>query len=290
MRKLLMGMLILGLPTTFACPQVVFAKKLADKQGPAAKKQAEEGETHTGAAYLGVGVDSLHPALVTHLPKTLVDGQGVLVAQVALDSPAAKAGIKEHDILLTYQDQKLFSPEQLVKLVQADKPGRKVELQVVREGKLDSYTVTLGERPRPSATSQPAPAPWWRELPRYVMPGDRPRSNEKEDESQAAGPWENFDSLTLKKLDGDRYRAEVEYLDKDGQKQHHEFEGTREEIRSQIKAEEDLPANEQQQLLRGLNLRDEPVMPDFWYGPRWRREFDMMPAPWSDWPDWAREF
>jgi hypothetical protein len=288
-------MLILGLPSALVCTQVAFAKKSVDNNTSMEKKQAEEGETHTGAAYLGIGVDSLHPALVSHLPKTLVDGQGVLVAQVAPDSPAAKAGIKEHDILVTYQDQKLFSPEQLVKLVQADKPNRKVQLQIVREGKMASYTVTLGERPTLSAANQPAPVPWWqhpwwRELPRYVMPGDRPQSKEEESQSKADSPWKSFDSLTLKKLDDNRYRAEIDYLDKDGQKQHHQFEGTREEIRSQVQAEKDLPGNEREHLLRGLSSQDEPTMPDFWYGPQWSHEFDVMPYTWYHWPGWSSEF
>ncbi len=139
------------------------------------------------------------------------------------------------------------------------------------------------------------PAPWWqrpgwREFPRYATSGELLRRKRPESENKTASPWESFDSLTLKKLDDTRYRAEIDYLDKDGQKQHHQFEGTREEIRLQIETEKDLPANEQEHLLRGLNLQDESIMPDFWYGPRWGREFDAMPFRRYDWPDVSREF
>jgi hypothetical protein len=122
------------------------------------------------------------------------------------------------------------------------------------------------------------------------MPGERPPWKRKENEHDASSPWKSFDSLTLKKLDDNRYRAEIDYLDKDGQKQHHRFEGTREEIRSQIQAEKDLPSDEREHLLRGLNLQGQPVMPDFWYGPRWNWEFGVMPYPKYDGPDVSREF
>jgi len=295
MRKLLWSTLILGLPFTLAFSQPVFAKKAADKAGQAEKRQTQKSQTHADVAYLGIGLESLHPALAAHLPKTLADGRGVLVAQVAPGSPAAKAGIKKLDILVAYQDQKLFSPEQLVKLVQADQPDHKVELQVVREGKMKSFTVTLGERPNRSVASPPVPAPWWqrpwwRELPRYVAPGERPRRKRQGDESTAPSPWESFDSLTLKKLDGNRYRAEINYLNEDGKKEHHQFEGTREEIRSQVKAEKDLPANEREHILRGLDMQDESIMPEFWFGQRWPRELDMTPYGWYEQPDWSSEF
>ncbi len=62
------------------------------------------------AAHLGIGVESVPPALFSQLPDVLSKGQGVLVAQVAKDSPAAKAGLQPNDILLSFGDQKLYSP------------------------------------------------------------------------------------------------------------------------------------------------------------------------------------
>lgn len=106
-------------------------------------------------AYLGVGVEELHPALVSHLPKQLTNGQGVLVGEVASGSPAEKAGLRTNDILMTYGDQKLFSPEQLAKLVRADSPGHEATLGIIREGKPEKVTVTLGERTAELAGSEP---------------------------------------------------------------------------------------------------------------------------------------
>ena len=73
-------------------------------------------------AYLGVGVEAVPSALEKQLPT--LNNQGVLIAEVAKDSPAQHAGLKPYDILVSYDDHQLYSPEQLVKLVQNDKPGR----------------------------------------------------------------------------------------------------------------------------------------------------------------------
>ena len=64
-----------------------------------------------------------------------------MIANVMKGSPAEKAGLRMHDILAAYDDQKLFAGDQLVKLVRADKPGRSVKLQIVREGQLETVTV-----------------------------------------------------------------------------------------------------------------------------------------------------
>ena len=56
------------------------------------------------------------PLTFTLTEGVLPKGQGVLVVQVTPDTPAAKAGLRPRDILVNYDDQKLYSPEQLIKL------------------------------------------------------------------------------------------------------------------------------------------------------------------------------
>lgn len=253
MRQVLLGTLVMGMLTSVVSPQAA---------------RAEEG----AGGYLGIGVESLHPALVMHLPDTLLDGQGVMITHVAPDSPAAKAELKAHEILVTYDGQKLFSPEQLVKLVHADKPGHQVKLEVVQDGKLESHTVTLGEQPNMSGQAA-TPQHWWQRFPRVPWRLGTPK------ETPPESPWKSFDALSLKKLDNDRFKADIEYLDKDGKKQHHEFEGTRDEIRQQIEAEKDLPANEKEHLERGLDLRGPMIPDDLWspYREPMRRWYDWDP-------------
>ena len=69
-------------------------------------------------------------------------------------SPADKAGLKSHDILVRYDNQKLFSPQQLTKLVWADQPGRAGYHRPARDlaGDLEDAVVgkqVRGFRPKP---------------------------------------------------------------------------------------------------------------------------------------------
>ena len=97
-------------------------------------------------AFLGVAVESVNESLRSHLQNQIPDGSGLLVEEVAEGSPAAKAGLQPHDILVSFDDQKLYSPEQLVKLVGYDKPGREAKLHIVRGGKAEEVRVTLRYR------------------------------------------------------------------------------------------------------------------------------------------------
>jgi hypothetical protein len=92
--------------------------------------------------------------------------------------------------------------------------------------------------------------------------------------------WESFDSMTLRKTGDNRFKVEIQYLDKTGKKtERHSFEGTREEIRRDIEAEKNLPANEREHLLRGLDIPVEStsgyrsaVFPRWGSGP-WSRAY-----------------
>jgi hypothetical protein len=105
-----------------------------------ASDNAEEGKEQT---WLGVGLSEPDEALVSQLG--LKDGAGLVVTYVAEDSPAAKAGLQKNDILLELEGQTLVLPAQLQKLVQARKEGSKVTLKLLRGGKRESVTATLGK-------------------------------------------------------------------------------------------------------------------------------------------------
>lgn len=218
-----------------------------------AKKQAPAAAEHAGqrSAYLGLAVESLPAVVSSQMPGVIPKGEGLLVVQVAKDSPAAKEGFQTNDILLSYRDTKLSSPEQLVKLVHGDKPGQKVALHFIRGGKTESRDVTLGERESPP--EQPKSHVF------RLRPEERLREAIEESESISDnGAWESFDAMKLTRVDNTHWRAEIEYRDKDGKKEHKSFEGTREQLRKDIRAEKDLPANERGHLLRAINAH-EPI-------------------------------
>jgi hypothetical protein len=80
-----------------------------------------------------------------------------------------------------------------------------------------------------------------------------PERGAKSTGKEEDAPWATFKSLTLTKLDDNRYKAEIEYRDRDKQLVHREFIGTREEIRRAIESDESLPADEREHLLRSLD-------------------------------------
>lgn len=224
----------------------------ADKEGKAKSPPAKNGKEPTKQmTYLGVAVEPLHPGFWAHLKDVLEFKQGVMIADVAKDSPADKAGLKPYDIIMTFGDQKLFSPEQLAVLVHTDKSGQQVKLGIVHEGKTQELMVTLGQHAVPAERRTAS-------RPTRSMPTLFSRAPAQKDSA-----WERFDSISIKDLGNDRYRVQIGYETEDGKIEHRTFEGTREEIRNDIVAQKDVPADEQDDLLRSLDMEDEDFAPDF---------------------------
>jgi len=86
----------------------------------------------------------------------LEDTKGVLIPHVIEDSAAEKAGLKHNDIIVELNDQPLEKASELLNRVAALRPGTKVKMVVIRDGKRKTLTVKLGERP-PRAEIDGAP-------------------------------------------------------------------------------------------------------------------------------------
>ncbi len=70
---------------------------------------------------------------------------GVLVVNVVPNAPAAKAGLKTNDVILTYDGEKMAGPRSLVKQVASSK-GEEVVLEVMRDGERLEIKVTPEDR------------------------------------------------------------------------------------------------------------------------------------------------
>jgi serine protease Do len=112
--------------------------KLRDKQ--LFKKEAKPG---TKVPFLGVVLGPVDESLGSQLG--LPDGLGVLVRAVMNDSPAARAGVMEHDVLHYFNDQLLVNEPQLQTLVMQAGIGSEVKLTLFRKGKSEVTNVKLGE-------------------------------------------------------------------------------------------------------------------------------------------------
>jgi serine protease Do len=103
-----------------------------------------EGMSMWSGSYLGIGVAEIDAerARALKLPEL----RGVEVTKVTADSPAAKAGVQEGDVVLEYNGQRVEGIEQFMRLVRETPPGREVKLLVSRNGQTQTLTATLGNR------------------------------------------------------------------------------------------------------------------------------------------------
>ncbi len=102
-------------------------------------------------AYLGVYIQTVTEALAKSLGLKVT--KGVYVSQVEKDSPAAKAGIKEGDVIVKLNGTIVESAEELTSLVRNYTPGTKVKVTVNRAGKEITLDVTLGTLPSQTGSS-----------------------------------------------------------------------------------------------------------------------------------------
>ncbi len=72
--------------------------------------------------------------------------RGVIVDGVEPDSPAAKAGIKEKDVITQYDGQPVEGTVQFRRLIRETPPGRAVTLEISRGGSRQNISVELGDR------------------------------------------------------------------------------------------------------------------------------------------------
>jgi serine protease Do len=109
------------------------------------------GEEPWGGSYLGVDTRDITADRASALH--LKEESGVEVTMVDQDAPAGKAGLKEHDVILTVNNQKVESVEQLRRLIREIPAGRTVTVGVSRDGQPMSVKAELAERNKMMGTN-----------------------------------------------------------------------------------------------------------------------------------------
>jgi serine protease Do len=110
----------------------------------AAKGQAPQ-QQRAPRATLGVVIDE---------SRQTPDQKGLVVRDVDPAGPAAKAGVKPGDVIVKIDDKDVANFDSLRKALTDHKPGDKLSVTVMRDGKEKKLTVTLASRrPRPAAGS-----------------------------------------------------------------------------------------------------------------------------------------
>jgi serine protease Do len=107
------------------------------------------GEDRSGGSYLGIRLADIDADRAKSLK--LDEPRGVEVTKVEPGSPAEKGGIKPGDVLVSYNGENILGAQQLGRLVRETPQGRKVRLQLWRNGRIQTLTaITEVREPRGS--------------------------------------------------------------------------------------------------------------------------------------------
>jgi serine protease Do len=102
------------------------------------------GSSEDGGGWLGIEIGEVTPEQARDLK--LSAARGVVVMDVEPDSPAAKAGLKEKDVVTQYDGQTVEGTVQFRRLVRETPPGRTVALGISRDGAKQKISVEMGDR------------------------------------------------------------------------------------------------------------------------------------------------
>lgn len=96
--------------------------------------------------FLGVVLQSIDQDLANAFELNKVEG--ALIAEVQKDSPASHAGVEQGDIVIQYNDHPVTNIASLRNAVALMKPGTKITLIVLRDGKTLTLPITIGNFPK----------------------------------------------------------------------------------------------------------------------------------------------
>jgi len=127
----------------FAIPSNIAKKVVAQLR--------EHGTVERG--WLGVKIQQVTPdmAEALNLPKPA----GALVADVNADSPASRADLRQGDVILSFNGQKIDQMRDLPRLVADVRPGQSVPVEVWRNGANKTLDVTIARMEPQTMTSAP---------------------------------------------------------------------------------------------------------------------------------------
>ena len=97
--------------------------------------------------WLGVGLYTVDQWVV--LRYSLAVEEGVLITEVAGDSPASRAGLKQGDVITRFAGQEIVDVNQLIAGIHATEIGQEVEITYWREDSKYTATTVMAESPPP---------------------------------------------------------------------------------------------------------------------------------------------
>ncbi|MDH4239678.1 MAG: Do family serine endopeptidase [Phycisphaerae bacterium] len=108
------------------------------------QRLVEKGEVERG--YLGIGYQELTPESAPNFGLDK-DAKGVAVTEVIGDSAADKAGLKRYDVIVDLDGKPVENGNEFLNRVAMLRPGTKVKIVILRDGKRKTLTAELEKRP-----------------------------------------------------------------------------------------------------------------------------------------------
>ncbi len=105
--------------------------------------------------WLGVSIQDIDDNSAKALGLKSVDG--AIISGVMPDTPAYKAGVQAGDVVIAINDEAVKSSSDLLKKVASYSPKERVNLGIIRNGKIIKLPVVLGSRDNLNAATSPEP-------------------------------------------------------------------------------------------------------------------------------------
>jgi serine protease Do len=118
-----------------------------------------------GSSYLGVDIADVSPERLGELK--LKEEHGAEITMVDQDAPAGKAGLHDHDVIVSLNGTPVESAAQLRRMIKETPPGRVVNLGISRDGQAMTIKVQLADRHKSMAWAPKMP-----EMPQMPMMPD----------------------------------------------------------------------------------------------------------------------
>ena len=146
MRKYVVGSFVLVLLLVGFC----LAEQTGSVEQPSGTPWVFSSEDTGTSSYLGVDIADVNRERMSALK--LNEEKGVEVTMVDQDAPAGKAGLKEHDVILSMNGTPVESGAQLRRMIHETPPGRMVTLGLSRDGQPLTLKVQLADKHKEMAS------------------------------------------------------------------------------------------------------------------------------------------
>ena len=103
----------------------------------------KNGKIERGA--IGIAYNLLTPRAAAALALP-AQTQGIIISQILPGSPAAQAGLKVNDVITKVNDQQIDGTHPISSVLLHTRPGDKVKLTIIRDGKQQTVDLTLGRQ------------------------------------------------------------------------------------------------------------------------------------------------